>query len=460
MASPLNERALGAAGAELERALADRESNPEAAIAALTAAAERIDIRDADLMAWLAEACRPRIPDGLRPIFDRAVHGPALIRRQALHKLGVTSWYDGEPEAAESYWQELVQGTSDAPDLLHWKSLNNLSLIRFTESRSFESLVLAESVVRAQLADQPMVTGFAHANRARALMDLEPAAALAAAREGLELCPPSASKAAHGSLQASEVDALLALGQWGEAEPLAEALVESLAGLAPDAVKVSQQCKRTRIRYELYPERRDALMAELDALFADYELTGKWVDALGEELHFLRWRHAVERRDTTQARRDSAHFIEASRGAASAARIDQVLALMAELPLGEPTSHRVLEGLADAILSRFGQTVRERESVRGLAAATESDWQLFARYQRSLLSERPRLYPHMASLWRPGLPAYDELMATGVVVQCAWCGRLRSGDRWLAAQDVIRLVAAHEVSHGICPDCAARQQDD
>lgn len=40
------------------------------------------------------------------------------------------------------------------------------------------------------------------------------------------------------------------------------------------------------------------------------------------------------------------------------------------------------------------------------------------------------------------------------ITVCAWCGKVRDGDRWSYAA---ALPESAEVTHGICPDCLQRQ---
>jgi hypothetical protein len=44
--------------------------------------------------------------------------------------------------------------------------------------------------------------------------------------------------------------------------------------------------------------------------------------------------------------------------------------------------------------------------------------------------------------------------------RCAWCGRYRVGERWLAVGELPAAAKAKApVSHGICPDCVAALRD-
>jgi hypothetical protein len=47
-----------------------------------------------------------------------------------------------------------------------------------------------------------------------------------------------------------------------------------------------------------------------------------------------------------------------------------------------------------------------------------------------------------------------------LLVRCAWCERIKTGDEWADAAEVqaMRLTrdAAERHSHGICPDCFAK----
>lgn len=56
----------------------------------------------------------------------------------------------------------------------------------------------------------------------------------------------------------------------------------------------------------------------------------------------------------------------------------------------------------------------------------------------------------------------DRRSASAVTVRCAWCGRIRVGEKWREGDDfeAMRLRTPGErLSDGICPDCLARYTD-
>jgi hypothetical protein len=42
-----------------------------------------------------------------------------------------------------------------------------------------------------------------------------------------------------------------------------------------------------------------------------------------------------------------------------------------------------------------------------------------------------------------------------LVVMCAWCRRVRSGDEWLPVEEFLRQQHHAHTTHGICSSCAA-----
>lgn len=50
------------------------------------------------------------------------------------------------------------------------------------------------------------------------------------------------------------------------------------------------------------------------------------------------------------------------------------------------------------------------------------------------------------------------LRGTGFTTRCAWCGRYRVGDRWVAVKDVPSIKES-STTHGICEDCMAALRD-
>jgi NMD protein affecting ribosome stability and mRNA decay len=54
----------------------------------------------------------------------------------------------------------------------------------------------------------------------------------------------------------------------------------------------------------------------------------------------------------------------------------------------------------------------------------------------------------------------NETTPDELLVRCAWCERIKRGDRWVKPPEVeaMRLTPAAVVhrSHGICPDCFAK----
>ncbi len=46
----------------------------------------------------------------------------------------------------------------------------------------------------------------------------------------------------------------------------------------------------------------------------------------------------------------------------------------------------------------------------------------------------------------------EDLRVSGMTSRCAWCGRYRIGDRWLALERS-PLIESSRSSHGICEDC-------
>jgi hypothetical protein len=50
--------------------------------------------------------------------------------------------------------------------------------------------------------------------------------------------------------------------------------------------------------------------------------------------------------------------------------------------------------------------------------------------------------------------------AVSLPVQCAWCRRWRADGQWTAERPGGNVGVGHAVSHGICPECVARQLAD
>jgi hypothetical protein len=58
------------------------------------------------------------------------------------------------------------------------------------------------------------------------------------------------------------------------------------------------------------------------------------------------------------------------------------------------------------------------------------------------------------TLQRSG-PKQEDRQSTFIIV-CAWCGRERHRSAWRTLR-VPRIGKRADISHGICPDCYARQ---
>ena len=43
-----------------------------------------------------------------------------------------------------------------------------------------------------------------------------------------------------------------------------------------------------------------------------------------------------------------------------------------------------------------------------------------------------------------------------LIVMCAWCRRVRSGEEWLSIEDFLQRQHRSHTSHGICSSCASR----
>ena len=48
----------------------------------------------------------------------------------------------------------------------------------------------------------------------------------------------------------------------------------------------------------------------------------------------------------------------------------------------------------------------------------------------------------------------DSHPAAVMIVQCAWCGRLKADGAYAGPRRAVAgIIDGHQVSHGICPDC-------
>ena len=417
--------------------------------------ASRPEMPTFEELSELAEISRPVVPDHLRPTFLRALEGPDPVRRLALQKLGATAWYAGEVDEAERLWRLGVAEGRDARDRLWRMALNNLSLLLSYQVRDFESLVVAGIVVRTAEPSEKAIRIFAGTVRARALLELDLPRAeveLVRCREWLAELPDD--RRTETSLLSMEVDHALATASWRTAYALGKDLIEKLDPTSPDPVLLSARFKTLRADYHVRPERRDEILAELPAVAEGLCVAGAWAETWRRSACLFRWEAAVDRGERDVAVECAEEFLGIGSDGFVARTLEEALQLLERMDLPEPVVRVFTVRAADAVLDRFHRGQLDHKRVQELGDVDEADWASMASYQARLLRGAAILRSSFAQRWKPGLPAYDQLVNhDGQVTQCAWCGRVRFGDEWRMSVDLARLIARGSVSHGICLDC-------
>ncbi len=98
------------------------------------------------------------------------------------------------------------------------------------------------------------------------------------------------------------------------------------------------------------------------------------------------------------------------------------------------------------------------ELIARIEAATDDAASTAARAQ---LSGRDAEAARRRSQLLRAFVVYFREHRTELPLRCAWCGRIRIGDRWAAPEDFldgdVPIRISERATHGICDDCLARE---
>ena len=410
----------------------------------------------------LAARSRPRFREEDRPVFERALDGPDPVRRLAIQVLGLAAWYGGDTDEVERLWRIGVEEGRAAQDFRWLVALNNLSLFLSYQGRHFESLVLAGTVIRLADESEVGVRIFAGTCRARAFLELD----LSRAETELARCRSWLPRVTNDprtetSLLSIEIDHALALKRWDSAYELAQEQLGKLDPALPGPVHLTARYKSHRAEFHAFPSRREKILRELPRLSEGLEVPGTWGANWQRVVCLFRWEAAVARGDGTEAATCAREILEIGFNDLATRDLELSLELLEKETLESSITERFTALAADSILERFSLGQLDQYRVQELDEVDEADWRSMASYQASLLERAPILRQSFAERWKPGLPAYDQLVNRGgQVTQCAWCGRVQSGTEWRNGMDLGRLMALGVVSHGICPRCVENFRED
>lgn len=462
---------------ELRLADATRDDDPAAALERYRGFAPALLAEDPERVVWILEQVRRTQDEAFLPLMrlareaDPSDASRALARRWALHLFATRAWYVLDVESAERDWREAVDAGREVRDVLWGGCIQNLAMVMAHTGQSFEGLVLTRlALEHAEESGHAysLAHGAARLGHAYALLG-ETELAL----ESLD----RAERSAWDLEDEEERDAALLvitgaraglLRERGDAAGAAREYARQLDHLRcmPDSyasVSAGARCGELRMRYELEgePERRTALLRELEGVREEFQHTGALEDAWLNEVLPLRARHALEvQQDLATARslaRENLKFVARFHRGENLVKVASLLAREFTEPLQAPEeAQAAYELAANAALGLLLRANRSARAVPELLDATRADLELLENYRGRLVSQHTALIAEIRRLWAEDHPARLLLQEEeGPLRTCAWCSRVCSLEgNWIPATHFLPGDGEFEVSHGICPPCA------
>lgn len=452
--------------AEADRIRGDEQAK---ALAIYADCQDEIQATDAERILWICEQVAPTPPPALDRLLARAMEtGTPLVRRGALHARATIAWFEGRAADAERLWSAGLSEPTDERDRFWIRSCLNLATVMMARECEFEALVLTGMGLRAaQAAELPYLSAFASIRRADLLIkmgDLQRAEA-----ELLEGASHLGHVARAAERRVVEYEYLTAQSTLRESEGrLPEALrlrdrqreVLETYGHVEDAILYAVELEQLRLQFEIAPERRPDLLAAIEGLPDRYEMGPAHRTDWQRVRSALATRHALADGDIERAREHARASLELltsevpdSERVIPAADLGQLFASELDAP---DDARRAFDLAASACLRRIVEAHKASHDIPELADATREDWDALATYRERLALSQKDLLQSVASVLKPGAPAFELLMESEAIRVCAWCQRVRTTDgEWLPIAHYIPSTRELMVSHGICESCLA-----
>ncbi len=396
-------------------------------------------------------------------------HGEFESQRKALHLLGVHNYFHGNTDAAEAIWQRALLAGREYRDPLRLQAQINLAVSLSVRGRIFESLVLYGGAARiAKETGRPDKEASALNRRAHLLIrigDLE------RAEESLNsikaLSDEIDRKEVYYQVESVRLHALARLAL-ANGQPL-EALVMiaqewdclSRVDVVQPAVFAHCETRRLLAQYEAYPDLREQVIEEVEALEQVYELNDRWRDVWRGELVQLQLQRGRERDSNKEElialAQESFELLQRTLNGFELARRAVELGQWFEEWGAVEDSKRAFDLTATEISHRLIEADLTTEELPELLEATEEDWKILNDYRVRLQTERAEVLNLVAHLWKPGHPAFDLVVNEDLIRICAWCHRIwtKTG-RWLPIADYLPADEELTFTHTICNDCSTR----
>ncbi|MEM7163828.1 MAG: hypothetical protein AAF581_00095 [Planctomycetota bacterium] len=450
----------------------DRDRDPKAALRAYADHADSVSVvHDADRLRWITEQIDDVPAVELRPLLELAIEqGAGVGQRRALHLMGLAHWYGGDAEEAQRLWQRGVELGRSVEDRLWLGCLENLALAFSSRGRFFEGLVLLGMALRATAKiREPYSTAFARVRRANALLQLDEVDAAVTELQRAEMLLPEISDTRNR--QVVETSALAVWARiheynedWTAAHEVLLEQIERLDDLPPEkrAVLIGAHSNRIRFEVQLFPERVDALVVELEALDDRLEVDEAWRPVHNTMVCELKLRRARIHGDPEEAARIGRQLIDLYR---QRLRDDELIQRARSLgrKLSEmgciDEARTAYDMAATAALRRIIQLEGADRELPELADPTADDLAVLNAHRHELVARRSRLYEAIVALWKPGSPAFDLVIGDGDFLSvCAWCQRIRTAEgAWIPVAQFFPAASDIHATHGICVDCRDKE---
>lgn len=391
-------------------------------------------------------------------------------RRGALNLLAREAWYAGDTQRAALLWRSVVDEGRGERDPLWRTGVQNLALTYESHGRRLESFLLIGMGQRsaAQAGDTHSLA-YATVRRGRALVELGELELAERDLLAVERLLPQLDNAhlagpVRTTLTRGWARLQMARKNWSAARDYLAASDGELQDLGPSrqAVTVGARTTRLHLEFERSPARRPEVLAAFAEVLGGAELEGHWRSECLAFATELELRYAVEDLHDTARARKHAHALcellpKIESGDELIRRMSWLGGVFAD-ELDEPEAARdAIEVAATECLKRVVQVSGLTADLPELAGASEEDLKVLEGQRSRMRRGHALLFDRIAELWRPGHPAFDLVVESGIVRVCAWCRRVSSREgTWIPIAHFLPSSTAFAVTHGICHGCEAR----
>ncbi len=454
---------------DLEEADQTRERDPRAALEVYAAADPAAVAASEQRLAWLFEQIRHTQPEQFLPLIRYAVeHASGTSRRWALHLLASSHWYHCDGPNARARWRTALLEGHEIRDELWIGCAANLAMSYAADGRTFESLVFNGMALRAaQASGFDYSIGFSSSRRGwqlTAVGELERAGqafeqAEAAARR---LDDVDQHQSVMCNITGGRSRLCRASGDFERALEQQELQVELCEQMPANQkpVLVGAHCSLLDLRYQLFPERRSEILAELEAVPERYSLAEEWRWTWRSRVLPLRMWHAIEEQDDLPAARaigrELLEFIPEHFDDEEVMERASELGRMFVNGLASPQDSAAAYNMAaNAALRRLLSINRSAHELPELAEATPEDWEILDTHRASLAGKHEATFEAIREIWHAGHPACELVLQDDSKLKaCGWCKRILSlENQWLPIARFLPPSGDFQVSHGICPSC-------